>query len=188
MAINMEYVLREKEDIRKALAEEIKAIDMQLKVFPIVAEAIKTQDGKVYNKRVDEAILNCLGTREEKEAGGEYKGVWVYLSGGYGSNALKVNISTAYSRSAYYREVSPNAEHAMVTEFRRATRFSAAPLLEEMDKVVERMKRARAEYLHELEHLDEKVDLYIATYNAVLLFQNSTTSTFRERLTIKNVY
>lgn len=188
MAINMEWVLREKEDIRKALIEELKAIDKQVEVFPIVAEAIKAQDGKVYNKRVDEAVRNCLGTREEKEAGGKYKGVWVYLTGGYGTNALKVCISTAFSRAAYYSEVTPSAEHVMITAAGKATRFCAEPLLKEMEATVKRMGKSREEYAYELEHLDELVDLYVETYNKVLHFQERTTSTFRDHLTIKHVY
>lgn len=189
MAINMEYVLRQKETIREALVTEIKAIDMQLKVFPVVAEMLKSQDGKVYNKRVDEAVLNCLGTREEKESREHpYHGMWVYLNNGFTPGSLQVNIHTGLSRSAYYSEVSPEGKGAMISLAGKATRFNATPLVEAMEERAETMREAKQKYEDELGNLDDMIDLYVKTYNEVLHFEKTVTSTFRQHLNLKCVY
>ena len=189
MAINMDYVLRQKETIREALVTEIKAIDTQLKVFPVISEALIACDGKVYNKRVDEAVRNCLGTREEKEAREHpYHGVWVYLNGGFTPGSLKVCVSTPYNKAAYYSETSPEGKGAMISAMGKATRFNASPLVEAMEERAETMREARQRYEDELGNLDDMIDLYVKTYNEVLHFEKTVTSTFREHLNLKHVY
>ena len=180
--MKLEWVAREKKGIIEMLRGEIKAAKRCIEVMQEVENLLPEWDGKVIDKKM-KAAFEKLASKEISRY--EYVTLGYYQ---YGIQAMQIKIQVGrdYSERFYYANIDAN--NSFSYNAGKRDRLISAPLVERCQwfknyftEEIEKMEK-------ELAQIDVLAASYIDLYDRVAAFQNNTSSTFRDKLNLKNVY
>lgn len=170
----LEYVNRQKEDLRKKLERSIETLKVVNTYAPAIVEVVNKFDGKVVNKRLFDAIRGLRSSLVPTPS--IHIGFYCHID-----KSLNLEVSA----DRYDRDFNLWCTPVCLTG---DDRLIAEAFIKALEERVEYNRSLIERYQTELDNLDSLVEEYCAVYDSIKNFKGKTSGVFRDFLNFQHVH
>lgn len=170
----LEYVNRQKEDLRKKLERSIETLKVVNTYAPAIVEVVNKFDGKVVNKRLFDAIRGLRSSLVPTPS--IHVGFYAHID-----KSLNLEVSA----DRYDRDFNLWCTPVCLTG---DNRLIAEAFIKALEERVEYNRSLIERYQTELDNLVSLVEEYCAVYDYINNFKGKTSDVFRDFLNFQHVH